>query len=74
MDTDKGYRTMFDLKEGFYRKAYAKDYKGFGFFKYKGRFLDSDIFYNFFNYKFYDWKNHFLYNFVFGLFRDHLHG
>ena len=54
MDTDKGYRTMFDLKESFYRKAYSKDYRGYGFFKYKGRFLESDIFYNFFNYKKYD--------------------
>jgi len=55
-DTDKGYRSLFDLKEGFFRGSLNKDkdYMGHGFFKYKGRFLDPDIIYNFFNYQAYD--------------------
>lgn len=65
---------MFDLKEDFFRGSLVKDdtYKGYGFFKYKGRFLDPDVIYDLFNYQAYDWKNYFLYNFVFGFFRDNL--
>jgi hypothetical protein len=63
---------MFDVPAGFYRRAKKLDYKGHGFFKNKGRILDSGLLYNFSNYKSYDWKNYFLYNFVFGFFRDHL--
>ena len=57
-DTDTGYRSLFDLKEGFFRgsldKDKDKDYRGYGFFKYKGRFLDPDIIYNAFNFQAYD--------------------
>ena len=53
-DTDKGYRTFFDVKEGFFRRSSDQNYKGYGSFKYKGRLLDTDIIYNFFNYKAYD--------------------
>jgi hypothetical protein len=69
-DTDKGFREMFEPKGEFFRDSSNEKYKGYGSFKYKGRFLDTDVIYNFFNYKAYDWKNFFLFNFVFGLFRD----
>jgi hypothetical protein len=47
---------LFDLKEDFFRGSLVKDdtYKGYGFFKYKGRFLDPDVIYDLFNYQAYD--------------------
>ena len=55
---------MFSPGAGFYRES-EKNYKGYGSFKYKGRVLDPGVIYNFSNFRDYDWKKNFLFNFVF---------
>lgn len=67
---DDAFIKNFQLSSNFFRKSSSKKYHGFGEFFFKGRKLPMGIFFNKQNYNDFSLKDNFLFNFIFGFFRD----